>query len=466
MTFFSPFAHAFFLKESLVLEAIGKVIIILALAFVVLLVLALLFCSFTLHTKRILLPNFVLFIITLLYEPLRRLLSFFRVDPSLIDRVSVEIRNALNYPDFAATSMEERVLLLPQCIRSTECPAKLNPVDGIHCMECGKCMIAELSAICKELGIRMYISPGGTFTGRILMYSRPKAKAVVGVACYPNLHEGMLNAKLMGVTAQGVPLITPGCVNTTVDREEIINKLLSNIHVGNRQANISSLFPYLAIPYSLIPDSVYVLVGEIFVIFAVALVALILTAVGLAIYKRDLFPRFTLFVLNLFYQPSKLFLGYFHINPVIIDEIGIALMNSIYKDAYGKAPMNKRLLFLPQCLRNLECPAKTSPREGIICAECGRCGIAEIKKMCDEHGVEICIAPGGEFVKRAVRDKQPRAAMGIACQHDLYETMRYVTSKGVPMIGVVLSKTGCVMTEVDWGDVMRNIVYRPDYLLL
>lgn len=465
MTFSSTFAHAFFIKESLMLEAIGRVIIILSMAFVVLILLALLFCSFTLRTKKIILPNFILFIITLLYEPLRRLLSFFRVDPSLIDRVSVEIRNALNYPDFAATSMEERVLLLPQCIRSTECPAKLNPVDGIHCVECGKCVIAELSAICKELGIRMYISPGGTFTARILIHSRPKAKAVVGVACYPNLHEGMLNAKLLGVAAQGVPLTTPGCVNTSVDHEEIINKLLSN--VSNRQANSRSLFPYLAIhyfPILLIPASVYVLVGEIFIIFVIAVAALILTAICLAIYKRDLFPRFTLFVLNLFYQPSKLFLGYFHINPVIVDEIGIALMNSVYKDAYRKTPMDKRLLFLPQCLRNLECPAKTSPREGIICEGCGRCGIAELKKLCDEHGINICIAPGGEFVKRAVRDKKPQAAMGVACQHDLYETMRYVTSKGVPMIGVVLSKTGCVMTEVDWGDVKRNIVYRLNYL--
>ncbi|MGB2728081.1 MAG: DUF116 domain-containing protein [Halobacteriota archaeon] len=210
---------------------------------------------------------------------------------------------------------------------------------------------------------------------------------------------------------------------------------------------------------NLIPASVYVLVGEIFIIFVVLAAALILTAVWLAIYKRDLFPRFTLFVLNLFYQPTKLFLGYFHINPVIVDEIGIALVNSIYKDAYGNTPMDKRLLFLPQCLRNLECPAKTSPQEGIICEECGRCGIAELKRMCDEQGIRICIAPGGEFVKRATRDKKPAAAMGIACQHDLYETMRYVTSKGVPMTGVVLSKTGCVMTEVDRGDVREMLFY-------
>lgn len=206
----------------MIIETLGKVVIIFAIAFAVLLALTLFLCFFIFHTKKIIFPNFVLFIISLLYEPLRRLLSFFRVDPTLIDRVSVEIRNALNYPDFAATSIEERVLLLPQCIRSMECPAKLSSVDGIHCMECGKCAIAELSAISKELGIKMYISPGGTFTGRIFMHSRPKA--VVGVACYPNLYEGMLNAKLMGVPAQGVPLTTLGCVNTTVDYEEIINK--------------------------------------------------------------------------------------------------------------------------------------------------------------------------------------------------------------------------------------------------
>ena len=211
---------------------------------------------------------------------------------------------------------------------------------------------------------------------------------------------------------------------------------------------------------NLIPDSVYALVGEIFVILVVAVAALILTAICLAIYKRDLFPRFTLFVLNLFYQPAKLFLGYFHINHIIVDEIGIALMNSIYKNRYGKTPMDKRFLFLPQCLRNLECPAKTSPQEGIMCEGCGRCEIADIKKMCDEHGIGICIAPGGEFVKRAIRDKKPLAAMGVACQHDLYETMRYVTSKGVPMTGVVLSKTGCVMTEVNWGKVREMLFYR------
>jgi len=171
---------------------------------------ALLFCIFIFRTHRIIFPNLVLFLLSVFEEPLRRLLSFFHVDPTLVDRVSVEIGNAVNYPAFARTKLEERVLLLPQCIRSPDCPAKLSPLEGIKCVECGRCEIAKLSAVCKELGISLYISPGGTFAKRILMYNRGQVKAVVGVACYPNLHEGLLNVKLVGIPAQGVPLKTTG----------------------------------------------------------------------------------------------------------------------------------------------------------------------------------------------------------------------------------------------------------------
>jgi hypothetical protein len=188
-----------------------------------------------------------------------------------------------------------------------------------------------------------------------------------------------------------------------------------------------------------------------------SLTALILIAICVSIYKRSFFPRFTFFILTLFYKPLKRILGYFHVNPITVDEIGVALMNSIYRDAYAKTPLEKRILFLPQCLRHIECPAKISPREGIMCIECKRCGIAEVKKICDDKGIKICIAPGGEFVKRAIMDNKPEAAMGVACQTDLYETMRYVTAKGIPMVGVLLLRCGCVMTDVNWEEVKRNI---------
>jgi len=206
-----------------------------------------------------------------------------------------------------------------------------------------------------------------------------------------------------------------------------------------------------------IHSSVYVVIGKIFVISLLLIAVLILVAICLVIYKRDLFPRFTLFMLTLFYSPAKLLLNYFYINPIVIDEIGIALTNTVYRGAYGQTPMKRRLLFLPHCLRSLECPAKLSPQAGIICEECGRCDLAEIKNICDEDGTGICIAPGGEFVKRAISDKEPLAVVAVACQHDLYEIMRDVTSKGVPMVGVPLSRCGCVTTGVDWREVKKML---------
>lgn len=207
-------------------------------------------------------------------------------------------------------------------------------------------------------------------------------------------------------------------------------------------------------------SSVYLLIGELFIVLIIALASLILLAVSLAVYRRDLFPRFTLSILNLFYQPAKLLLGYFHINPVIVDDIEIELMNSVEREAYEEAPIGRRLLLLPQCLRNIECPAKTSPRDGIICEICGRCAIADLKEKCDREGVAICIAPGSEFVKRAIREREPAAALAVACQHDLCEVMKYVRSKGVPIIGVVLLRCGCVMTDVNWEEVEEKLFYR------
>lgn len=213
--------------NSTVLEILGRIIIFLAGVFIILLAIALFLCFYTLKTRRIIFPNFVLFIMELFYEPLNRLFSFFHIDPAMIDKILVEIGNAINYHKFAATKLEERALVLPQCIRNIDCPAKLSSVDGFHCIECGKCRAAEISAICKELGIKMYISPGGTFTKRIIMHN--KLKAVIGVACYPNLYEGLLNIKIANMPAQGVPLTTTGCVNTIVNYEEILNKLLIGV---------------------------------------------------------------------------------------------------------------------------------------------------------------------------------------------------------------------------------------------
>jgi len=214
--------------------------------------------------------------------------------------------------------------------------------------------------------------------------------------------------------------------------------------------------------------NIYVVLGQIFItlLFILLVLAAAAAAVGAYIYKYKRFPlpKLAFSLITLFYRPLKTLLGSLHINPNVVDEVQITLLNHAYREKYAATPFERRILFLPQCLRDLDCPAMTKPGEGILCRRCGRCNIAEIMEICERYGIMVCIAPGGEFVKRVVKDKKPEAALGVACHKDLHEVMRYVTARGIPMVGVLLARAGCIMTDVDWDKVKEELLLTPEKL--
>jgi len=211
----------------LLFEILGLAFVLLAVLLAFLFAFALLSVLLVRSGRRVPFPKFSLFVLSVLHEPLRWLLTPFGSGDGgdLLERVAISLGNDVNFRDFVNFPLTERILILPQCLRSVECPAKLDAFEGIKCVKCGRCEIATLKNICDSLGIRLFISPGGTFTKRILMQNRDKA--VVGVACIPNLYEGLLLTRLIGITAQGIPLLTTGCVGTSVDYEEVLRRLLA-----------------------------------------------------------------------------------------------------------------------------------------------------------------------------------------------------------------------------------------------
>jgi len=205
--------------------------------------------------------------------------------------------------------------------------------------------------------------------------------------------------------------------------------------------------------------SLYAILGELFLILIISVPILFLLAMifglVLIISSRRLFPRFTYTILTTFSQPARFLLNLLNIDPLILNEIIIALINSFAGDAYRSSAKDGRMLFLPQCLRSLECPAKTGAREGIVCLECGKCEIAEIIPFAQERGVGVYIVPGGGFVKRIIRNRKPEAVAGVACQIELYDMMQSLVRRGVPAQGLLLAKSGCIETVVDWDEVRR-----------
>ena len=137
------------------------------------------------------------------------------VEENELLRLYVETKNRSLKESFASTPYNERVLLLPQCLRAKDCPAELGKY-GYECQECGRCTIKTIRQTCKKLGYKgTFILPGGSIAQKILAELKPKAS--LGVACSKELVLGSFLCEKMGVVGQGVELLRDGCINTLVD---------------------------------------------------------------------------------------------------------------------------------------------------------------------------------------------------------------------------------------------------------
>ena len=171
-----------------------------------------------LKTGRSFFPNAMSLLISGLESPLKSILNFLNLDDTIIDKTAIDLKNRLYRPIFSKTSFSERALFLPQCLRSTECPARLDP-EGIKCLKCGKCVIKEISDEAERLGYKVFVVPGSSFIRRMLYKYKPKA--IIGVGCMPEVKAGLDICYKYKVPGQGIVLKKTGCINTVVDVEEL-----------------------------------------------------------------------------------------------------------------------------------------------------------------------------------------------------------------------------------------------------
>lgn len=167
-------------------------------------------------------PRPTLLLLEMFFTPLKRILPALTRKKFAAEKLGIGLYNTLGLAEYSATPLADRAVFLPQCLRYNDCPARLSSEEGFECKACGKCVIGEIRAIAPEVPV--FISPGGSFARRLLLKHRPKA--VLGVACPPDLFEGLQSAFHGGIPAQGVALTRVGCVNTDVRLDEVREKLL------------------------------------------------------------------------------------------------------------------------------------------------------------------------------------------------------------------------------------------------
>lgn len=204
----------------------------------------------------------------------------------------------------------------------------------------------------------------------------------------------------------------------------------------------------------------WVLFSQLILLVIIAFAALvIITFLSLLVYwktGRVFVPRVLIFAMGLVESPLRMLIRLFKIDDKKLDYAIISIRNNLYRPTYAKVPYAKRAIFIPQCLRSPECPAKLSP-EGIQCINCGRCGLGELKKFCEGLGCKFFIAPGGTFIQRMMLKYKPEAVLGVGCSMELREGSDMVVRIGLPAQGILLKRSGCFDTRVDLERLMHTI---------
>ncbi|MDI6719330.1 MAG: DUF116 domain-containing protein [Methanomicrobiales archaeon] len=129
----------------------------------------------------------------------------------------------------------------------------------------------------------------------------------------------------------------------------------------------------------------------------------------------------------------------------------ITIHNAVNVRAFSAIPVEKRAIFLPQCLRSARCPANLTP-EGLKCVRCGQCCLGGWIPNLQALGYRVFIVPGSSFIKRMVKKYRPMGIIGVGCIAEVKEGLEMCDRMDLPAIGVVTLKEGCVETLVGWSD--------------
>ncbi|MDD5473914.1 MAG: DUF116 domain-containing protein [Candidatus Methanoperedens sp.] len=203
-------------------------------------------------------------------------------------------------------------------------------------------------------------------------------------------------------------------------------------------------------PFELEP--IFIVIGEAVVYFALFLFAIAVLGSLLIAYsfktEKFVFPGFMLFSITILETLVKALFRLVGMDDSIVDDVGISLKNKISLRKFRETPVNKRLIFFPQCLRAETCSSKLS-QEGMQCTNCG-CDLGKAKKNAESMGYKVFIVPGSSFIRRLVRKHKPKAILGVGCMTEVKAGIEMCERLNLFGVGLVLEKAGCVSTVLDW----------------
>jgi geranylgeranyl diphosphate synthase, type II len=141
----------------------------------------------------------------------------------------------------------------------------------------------------------------------------------------------------------------------------------------------------------------------------------------------------------------------------------VLLGNGIWSDVVASIPFSRRMLLLPQCLRDHNNCKGVFDELGLICAGCNNCMINQILDVAEKLGYTTLIAEGTSVATKLVEEGTIDAVIGVGCLAVLKRSFKPVNQNAVPAIALPLLYDGCDSTSMDYEWLFEEIrQLRPD----
>jgi uncharacterized protein len=168
--------------------------------------------------KRLYFPQLIKSGLAFLEGLMKGMFRFFGLEDRELYTFLIKLVNSMNSAEFSRIPVTERAIFIPQCLRSSKCPAHLTP-EGLKCRNCGQCDVGPARLLLEKMGYKVFIVPGSSFIKRMVKKYRPKA--IIGVGCLAEVKEGMDMADKLGLVVMGVVTLKEGCVETIANWPDI-----------------------------------------------------------------------------------------------------------------------------------------------------------------------------------------------------------------------------------------------------
>lgn len=178
------------------------------------------------------------------------LMTDYSIPEEFSDLITVLINNEVWKSTVAAVPFERRVLLIPQCLRSSKsCPAEMDEF-GLLCQQCSSCSIGLFQARAEELGYVVLVAEGTTVVTKLI--ESGKVDAVIGISCLSVLEKTFPHMASGAVPGIAIPLISDGCTDTVVDSGWVMDAInlqtsaakFEQIDIPSLHAEVKHWFEY------------------------------------------------------------------------------------------------------------------------------------------------------------------------------------------------------------------------------